>query len=62
MKKVCIVLLILTTFVSGVFIGAKGRQKVLEERALKLPDDIECFTNQDIEYILYNTPMQIKRN
>jgi len=49
-------LLILTAFIVGMLSGRKLTEKEYLRRALELPDDIECFTNQDIEHILFNEP------
>lgn len=52
---------ILIIFVFGMWVGAICSEHVTELRAKNLPDDIDCFTSRDIEYILYGTPPDNKR-
>ncbi len=55
-------LVITCVFVLGYMIGRVNAVETFKDRAKDLPDDIECFTNQDIEHILYDTPLQTKRD
>lgn len=50
MKQIILIILALTlTFLSGVMV----ERKLTVDRAKELPYK-DCFTNQDIEYILFN--------
>ena len=53
MKIVAVVLLSLVFifFLGGIFIGQKGRQQEIENRAKQI--NKECYTNQDIELIIF---------
>lgn len=58
--QILLILSIIITFMLGIYVGITVTQKEYEHRALELADDIECFTNRDIEHILYNTPAENK--
>jgi uncharacterized protein YneF (UPF0154 family) len=53
--KTIILTLILGVLI-GINVGAYVMQKQYIKRALEIPEKDE-FTNQDIEHILYNTPL-----
>jgi len=53
-KKTIIVLIIVLVF--GINLGAWIKQQCFISRALEIPEK-DTFTNQDIEHILYNTPL-----
>jgi len=40
------------SFLGGIFIGQKAKQTEIEKRALEI--NKECYTNQDIELIIFN--------
>jgi len=57
MKKLLVVCFIMT-FIVAFKLGQDTRQSEFERRAHELPDDIEEFSNQDIEHILFDLPLQ----
>ena len=40
------------SFLGGIFIGQKAKQTEIRDRALEINKD--CYTNQDIEIIIFN--------
>ncbi len=62
MKKYIPTLLVVILSILSFWLGCLHTEEIYLRRALDLPDDIECFTNQDIEHILLGTPMQTKRD
>lgn len=54
MKK--IILMLIAGFLIGINIGAYIVHEIYIKRALEIPEK-DTFTNQDIEHILYNTPL-----
>ena len=48
-----IVVVMIICFFLGVYSGEKTKQTEIEKRANKLPIK-ECYTNQDIELIIFN--------
>ena len=55
MKK-STVLIIFITLVVGINVGSYLTHRAYIKRALEIPEK-DTFTNQDIEHILYNTPL-----
>lgn len=53
--QIILVLSIITSFALGIYIGATVAENETKRRALELADDVECYSNRDIEHILYNT-------
>jgi hypothetical protein len=51
-----IVLTLIAGFFIGINVGAWLTHKQYVKRALEIPEK-DVFTNQDIEHILYNTPL-----
>tara|TARA_R110000868_G_scaffold280353_2_gene540478 strand:+ start:1026 stop:1217 length:192 start_codon:yes stop_codon:yes gene_type:complete len=51
-----IVLTLIAGFFIGINLGAYIVRKQYVKRALEIPEK-DVFTNQDIEHILYNTPL-----
>lgn len=42
------------SFLGGIFVGQKAKQQEIENRAKQI--NKECYTNQDIELIIFNQP------
>jgi hypothetical protein len=57
MKTIRMILAIALVASGGFLIGQGTTEKEYKRRALELPDDVECFSNRDIEHILYNEPL-----
>lgn len=51
-----IILTLIAGFFIGINVGAYIVRKQYVKRALEIPEK-DTFTNQDIEHILYNTPL-----
>jgi len=57
MKNLIIaVVLILALFIVGIYVGAEITKNEYNIRASHL-DEKDCFSNQDIEHILFNEPL-----
>ena len=54
MKK-SVILLAFAVFILGIWAGNYLTQKQYLKRALELPEK-DCFSNRDIEHILFNEP------
>ena len=50
------VLALFVVFIIGINVGSWVTQKAYLNRASEIPEK-DVFTNQDIEHILYNTPL-----
>jgi hypothetical protein len=57
-EQIIFVLSILGCFGLGLYFGILLTQKEYEDRASELADDVECFSNKDIEHILFNKPAE----
>jgi hypothetical protein len=53
--QIITVLCLIGCFALGIYVGITATQTEYERRALELADDVECYSNRDIEHILYNT-------
>ena len=51
-----IILTLIAGFLIGINVGAYIVHKLYIKRSLEIPEK-DVFTNQDIEHILYNTPL-----
>jgi len=55
--KITLCALCLILFIVGIFAGSELTKSEYLRRAKELPEK-DIFTSQDIEHILYNTPLQ----
>jgi hypothetical protein len=56
-NQIILVLCIIGSFGLGLYFGILAAQEEYERRALELPEK-DCFTNRDIEHILFNEPQE----
>jgi beta-lactamase regulating signal transducer with metallopeptidase domain len=56
-NQIILILSIIGCFALGLYFGILATQKEYERRALELKEK-DCFSNRDIEHILYNLPTE----
>jgi hypothetical protein len=56
-EQIILVLSLIGCFMLGLYFGILATQKEYERRALELKEK-DCFSNRDIEHILFNEPQE----
>jgi hypothetical protein len=57
MKKFIVMACVMLIFIIAFKLGQDNRQDEMERRSLELAEK-DCFSNQDIEHILFNLPQE----